>query len=117
TRAACVRARQMPLDTSRMSNTAAEVIHSDVFLVTGSNTAETHPIIALQMKATVASHGSKLIVVDPRRVEMVNWATLWLPEKPGTDVALFSAMAHVIIKERLYNPEFVAERTEGFDEF
>jgi formate dehydrogenase alpha subunit len=115
--AASVVALQMALGSSAMSNTAAEVIHSDVFLVTGSNTAETHPIIALQMKAAIATHGAKLIVVDPRRVEMVNWAALWLPEKPGTDVPLFSAMAHVIIKERLYNQDFVARRTEGFEDF
>ncbi len=115
--AGSVVALQMALGSSAMSNTAAEVIHSDVFLVTGSNTAETHPIIALQMKAAVANHGAKLIVVDPRRVEMVNWATLWLPEKPGTDVPVFSAMSHVIIKEKLYNQEFIDRRTEGFDEF
>ncbi|HET9537256.1 MAG TPA: molybdopterin-dependent oxidoreductase, partial [Mesorhizobium sp.] len=115
--AGSVVALQMALGSSAMSNTAAEVIHSDVFLVTGSNTAETHPIIALQMKAAVANHGGKLIVVDPRRVEMVNWATLWLPEKPGTDVPLFSAMAHVIIKEKLYNQDFIDRRTEGFAAF
>jgi len=115
--AGSVVALQMALGSSAMSNTAAEVIHSDVFLVTGSNTAETHPIIALQMKAAVEKHGAKLIVVDPRRVEMVNWATLWLPEKPGTDVPLFSAMAHVIIKEQLYNQDFIDRRTEGFEDF
>jgi formate dehydrogenase alpha subunit len=115
--AGSVVALQMALGTSAMSNTAAEVIHSDVFLVTGSNTAETHPIIALQMKAAVEKHGAKLIVVDPRRVEMVNWAALWLPEKPGTDVPLFSAMAHVIVKEKLYNQDFIDRRTEGFEEF
>ena len=115
--AGSVVALQMGLGSSGMSNTAAEVIHSDVFLVTGSNTAETHPIIALQMKAAVAKHGAQLIVVDPRRVEMVNWATLWLPEKPGTDVPLYSAMAHVIIKERLYNQDFIERRTEGFVDF
>jgi formate dehydrogenase alpha subunit len=115
--AGSVVALQMALGSSAMSNTAAEVIHSDVFLVTGSNTAETHPIIALQMKAAVSNHGAKLIVVDPRRVEMVNWSTLWLPEKPGTDVPLFSAMAHVIVKERLYNEDFIKQRTEGFEDF
>lgn len=115
--AGSVVALQMAIGSSAMSNTASEVIHSDVFLVTGSNTAETHPIIALQMKAAVEKHGAKLIVVDPRRVEMVNWATLWLPEKPGTDVPVFSAMAHVIIKEKLYNREFIESRTEDFAEF
>jgi formate dehydrogenase alpha subunit len=115
--AGSVVALQMAIGSSAMSNTAAEVIHSDVFIITGSNTAETHPIIAIQMTAAVADHGAKLIVVDPRRVEMVNWATLWLPQKPGTDVPVFSSMAHVILKERLYNEEFVRSRTEGFDEF
>jgi predicted molibdopterin-dependent oxidoreductase YjgC len=115
--AGSVVALQMAIGSAAMSNTAAEVIHSDVFMITGSNTAETHPIIAIQMKAAVEQYGAKLIVVDPRRVEMVNYATLWLPEKPGTDVPVFSAMAHVIIKENLYNKEFVQERTEGFDEF
>ena len=115
--AASVVALQMAVGSAAMSNTAAEVIDSDVFIITGSNTAETHPIIALQMKAAVEKHGARLIVVDPRRVEMVNYAALWLPEKPGTDVPVFSAMAHVIIKEKLYNQAFIQERTEGFAEF
>ena len=115
--AGSVVALQMAVGSSAMSNTAAEVIHNDVFIVTGSNTAETHPIIALQMKAAVARHGARLIVVDPRRVEMVNYATLWLPERPGTDVPVFSAMAHVILEERLYNESFIRERTEGIDAF
>ena len=48
---------------------------------------------------------------------MVDFATLWLPEKPGTDVAVFSAMAHVILKEKLYNQEFIDQRTENFADF
>ncbi len=115
--AGSVVALQMAVGSSAMSNTAAEVIHNDVFIVTGSNTAETHPIIALQMKAAVEKYGAKLIVVDPRRVEMVNHATLWLPLRPGTDVPLYSAMAHVILKEGLYNEAFLRARTENFDEF
>ncbi len=115
--AASVVALQMAVGSAAMSNTAAEVIHNDVFIVTGSNTAENHPIIALQMKAAIRKHGAKLIVVDPRRIEMVDFAELWLPEKPGTDVPLFSAMAHVILKEKLYNQEFMDARTENFEEF
>ncbi|MCS6910425.1 MAG: molybdopterin-dependent oxidoreductase, partial [Anaerolineales bacterium] len=105
------------LGTSAMSNTAAEVVKTDVFIVTGSNTTENHPIIALQMKAAVKKHGSKLIVVDPRRIELCDFATLWLPLRPGTNTVVFSAMAHVIVKEKLYNEKFIRERTEGFDEF
>jgi formate dehydrogenase alpha subunit len=115
--AGSVVALQMAVGSSAMSNTASEVIHNDVFIVTGSNTAETHPIIALQMKAAVQKYGAKLIVVDPRRIEMVNYAALWLPEKPGTDVPVFSAIAHVILKEKLYNEQFIRQRTENFEAF
>lgn len=105
------------IGSSAMSNTAAEVSLSDVFIVTGSNTTENHPIIALQMKAAVSQHGAKMIVIDPRRLELVDFAELWLPIKPGTNVPLFSAMAHVIIQENLVNHEFVQQRTEGYDAF
>ena len=105
------------LGTSAMSNTAAEVIYSDCFIVTGSNTTENHPIIALQMKEAVRKFGAKLIVIDPRRLELCDYATLWLPLKPGTNVPVFAALAHVILEEGLVNTEFVAARTEDFEEF
>ena len=105
------------LGTTAMSNTAAEVIKSDCFIITGTNTTENHPIIGLQMKAAVEQHGAKLIVIDPRRLELCDYAALWLPIKPGSNVPVFSAMAHVIVKEKLTNEAFVRERTEGFDEF
>jgi formate dehydrogenase alpha subunit len=105
------------LGTTAMSNTAAEVVKSDVFIVTGSNTSENHPIIALQMKAAVQKHGARLIVIDPRRLDLVDFAELWLPLKPGTNVPLFTAMAHVIVKEGLVNRAFIEARTDGYDEF
>jgi formate dehydrogenase alpha subunit len=121
--AGSVVALQQAIGSSAMSNTAAELIHPDpkrrpdVFIVTGSNTTENHPIIALQMKAAVEKFGAKLIVVDPRRIELCDFAALWLPLKPGTNVPVFSAMAQVILQEGLTNPAFIAERTEGFEEF
>ncbi|CAG0961435.1 partial formate dehydrogenase (NADP+) alpha subunit, partial [Anaerolineae bacterium] len=115
--AGSVVALQLALGSSAMSNTASEVSESDVILITGSNTAETHPIIALQMKEAVKRHGLQIIVADPRRVEMVNFSALWLNQKPGTDVPLFSAMANVILAEDLHNKEFIAARTENFDAF
>ncbi|HEX9028324.1 MAG TPA: formate dehydrogenase subunit alpha [Anaerolineales bacterium] len=115
--AGSVVALQHAVGSSAMSNTAAEVVKADVFIVTGSNTAENHPIIANQMKDAVIKHGAKMIVIDPRRVELCNYAMLWLPLKPGTNVPLFSAMAHVIVSEGLVNEKFVAERTEGYAEY
>ncbi len=115
--AGSVVALQQAVGSSAMSNTAAEVIHSDCFIVTGSNTTENHPIIALQMKAAVEKYGSKLIVIDPRRLELCDFATLWLPLRPGANVPVYSAMAHVIVKEDLVDHDFVARRTEGYQEF
>ncbi|HSF80321.1 MAG TPA: formate dehydrogenase subunit alpha [Anaerolineales bacterium] len=115
--AGSVVALQQAIGSSAMSNTASEVIQSDCFIVTGSNTTENHPIIALQMKAAVEKYGAKMIVVDPRRLELCDFATLWLPLKPGTNVPVFSAMAHVIVKEGLVNRQFIETRTAGYEEF
>ncbi|MFQ5408995.1 MAG: formate dehydrogenase subunit alpha [Anaerolineales bacterium] len=115
--AGSVVALQQAIGSAAMSNTATEVSKTDCFIITGSNTAENHPIIALQMKAAVRKHGSKLIVIDPRRLEMCDYATLWLPLRPGTNVPVFTAMAHVIVNEDLVNHDFVDARTEGYEEF
>ena len=115
--AGSVVALQQAIGSSAMSNTAAEVIKNDCFIVAGSNTSENHPIIALQMKAAVEKHGAKMIIVDPRRMELCDFAALWLPLKPGTNVPVFTAMAHVIIQEGLVNQKFIDDRTEGFAEF
>ena len=100
-----------------MSNSIAEMENLEAFIVTGSNTTETHPVIANFLKRAVRKNGAKLIVVDPRRVEMTDFSTVWLQQNPGTDVAVFQAMAHVIVKEGLVDPEFIKEKTEGFDEY
>ncbi len=103
--AGSVVALQKAIGSSAMSNTASQVIMNDVFLVVGSNTSENHPIIALQMKEAVEKYGAKMIVIDPRRIELVDFAEMWLPLKPGTNVPVLSAMAHVIVKEGLVNNE------------
>lgn len=115
--AGSVVALQQATGSSAMSNTASQVIQNDVFIVTGSNTSENHPIIAIQMKEAVRQYGAKMIVIDPRRIELVDFAEMWLPLKPGTNVPVFTAMAHVIVREGLTNPEFIDIRTEGFEEF
>ena len=115
--AGSVVALQQATGSSAMSNTASQVIQNDVFIVTGSNTSENHPIIALQMKEAVRQHGAKMIVIDPRRIELVDFAEMWLPLKPGTNVPLFTAMAYVIVEENLVNHDFIDDRTEGYTEF
>jgi len=115
--AGSVVALQQAIGSSAMSNTASQVTMNDVFIVTGSNTTENHPIISLQMKEAVEKHGAKMIVIDPRRIELVDFAEMWLPLKPGTNVPVFTAMAYVIVEENLVNHDFINDRTEGYTEF
>lgn len=108
---------QLAIGSSAMSNSIAEMENLDTFIVTGSNTTETHPVIANFLKRAVRQNGARLIVIDPRKVEMTDFATLWLRQRPGTDVALWQAMAHVVVEERLYNQDFIEHRTEGFSDY
>lgn len=108
---------QLAIGSSAMSNSIAEMKDLECFIVTGSNTSETHPVISTFLKQAVRQNGAKLIVIDPRETEMARFADLWLRQKPGTDTALFNAMAHVIVKEKLYDEEFIGQRTEGFSDY
>ena len=99
-----------------MTNSIGELAKADCILVTGSNTSETHPIVALQIKAAV-KNGAYLIVVDPRKIELTQFAHIWLRQRPGTDVALFNGIMHVILQEGLEDTEFIKKRTENFELF
>ena len=98
-----------------MTNTIRGIRDSDCMLITGSNTAENHPVISYEMIRAVKK-GASLIVVDPRAVPMTTHARLWLQPTPGTDVYIYLAMAHVILREGWIDAGFIAERTEGFAE-
>lgn len=98
-----------------MTNSIEELERSDVVLITGSNTSENHPVISTTIKRGVQSGKTKLIVVDPRHIDLVDHGALWLRQKPGTDVAWLNGMMHVIIREGLYDREYIAQRTEGFE--
>ena len=100
-----------------MSNDIQGIADIDAMLVIGSNTTETHPVIGLRMKQAVKNHGTQIIVADPRRINLVDHARLWLSQKPGTDAALINALCHVIIRDNLVDREFVKERTENFEAF
>ncbi len=98
-----------------MTNSIDEIAMADAIFVIGSNTTETHPVIALRVKEAVA-RGARLIVADPRRIDLAEIADLHLQHVPGTDVALLGGIMRVIVKQGLFDREFVASRTEGFEE-
>ena len=99
-----------------MTNSISEIEGTDLLLVIGSNTTEAHPIIGSAMKRAVKFNGAKLIVIDPRRIELARIADLHLRPQSGTDVAFLNGLMNVIISEDLHDKEFIEERTEGFDE-
>ena len=98
-----------------MTNAISEVEFTDVILVSGSNTTENHPIVGMKVKRAVRQNGTKLIVIDPREIDLVKYADIWLRQKPGSDVAVLNGLINVIISENLYAKEYVESRTEGFE--
>ncbi len=98
-----------------MTNSIDEIEFSDLILATGTNTTENHPIVGMKVKRAVRQHGAKLLVIDPREIDLVKYADLWLRQKPGTDVAVFNGIMNVMITENLYDRAYVENRTEGFE--
>jgi predicted molibdopterin-dependent oxidoreductase YjgC len=103
------------LGSGAMTNSIRDACTGDVILVAGSNTTEAHPVIGLEMKAAVRQRGAQLILVDPREIELAKYAALHLRHRPGTDTAVFNAMARVILDEGLENRSFIEERTENLE--
>ena len=88
---------------------------SKAIFIIGSNTTENHPIIGFKIKKNVLENGAKLVVADPRRIELADYADVYMQHKPGTDVALVNGMLNVIINEGLADTAFIAEHTEGYE--
>lgn len=99
-----------------MTNSINEIRDAACILAIGTNTTEDHPIIGLEVKRAVRK-GAKLIVANPRRIDLCRFATLWLRHIPGSDVALLMGMMRVIVEENLLDQSFIAERCENFDAF
>jgi len=99
-----------------MTNSISDIVDAGCILSIGSNTTETHPVIGFEVKKAVR-RGTKLIVANPREIELVRYADLWLSHRPGTDVALLMGMMRVIVDEGLLDSAFIEERCENFDAF
>ncbi|EGJ12136.1 formate dehydrogenase subunit alpha [Rubrivivax benzoatilyticus] len=102
--------------TSAGTQTFKSVAHADVVLVIGANPSDAHPVFASRLKRRLRQ-GAKLIVIDPRRIDLVASphvkAEHHLQLKPGTNVAVLDALAHVIVTEGLVDEAFVAERCDA----
>ncbi|MDP7469876.1 MAG: formate dehydrogenase subunit alpha, partial [Dehalococcoidia bacterium] len=97
-----------------MTNTIDDIAESEAFFVIGSNTTTAHPVIGIRIKQA-ARKGKKLIVANPREIELARYADVFLQHQPGSDVALMMGMARVIVEEGLQDHEFIRERCEDYD--
>ena len=99
-----------------MTNSISEIKDAACILVIGSNTSAGHPVIALEIKKAVRN-GGRLIVANPREIELCRHADVWLRQAPGSDVALLMGMMKVILDEGLADLSFVSECCDNFDAF
>lgn len=99
-----------------MTNSIGEIRDAKCIFSIGTNTTETHPIIGLEVKRAVQK-GATVIVANPKKIDLVNIADIWLQQRPGSDVALLMGMCKVILDEGLDNQEFFGVRCENFDGF
>src|SRR5207253_573154 len=109
-----VEAMLVSMGSGATSNSYQDYEDAGCLMVAGADASANHPVIAIRFRRAVA-RGARLVVVNPKRVDLCDQADLWLQQRPGTDVALFNAMARVILDEGLANLDFVGNRTEGFE--
>lgn len=97
-----------------MTNSIDELKDSSCIFAIGSNATEAHPLIGWRIR-TAREKGAKLIVADPRKIDMAKYADIFLQHYPGTDIALLNCMMNVILSEGLEDKEFIRSRTEDFE--
>ncbi|MBA4179030.1 MAG: formate dehydrogenase subunit alpha [Anaerolinea sp.] len=97
------------------SNSYSDYEASSCIMLVGCDPGSNHPVIASRMRRAIDTRGTRLIVVNPRRIDMCDRATIFLQSRPGTDVSLFNGMARAILDAGLANTGFIAARTEGYE--
>jgi formate dehydrogenase major subunit len=102
--------------TGAATNSFEDIELARTILVCGANATENHPVVGARIKQA-ARRGAALIVVDPRRIELADYADVHLQPRPGTNLLVLNAMAAAIVEEGLVDDVFVAERVEGLEAF
>jgi formate dehydrogenase alpha subunit len=108
----------MAFGSGAMSNSMADVAaDAAAIFIIGSNITEQHPVFGTMIRQAVLSRGTKLVVADPRKIDIAEFAELHLRQKPGSDVALINGIMRVVLENGWQDQKFIEERCEGFDEF
>ena len=92
----------------------SDIDHADVAVLIGVNPTQGHPVVGARIKQA-ALRGCKLITIDPRRIELADYGVIHLAPRPGTNAAVVLGLSHVVRRDGLTDPDFIAERTEGYE--
>lgn len=107
---------QRTFGTGAATNSVIDLKFTDCIMVIGANPTSGHPVTGAKLKQFAIS-GKPSIVIDPRRTEIANYATYHLQLRPGTNVAMLNMLLYYIVKEGLEDKDFIAARTEGYEDF
>lgn len=107
---------QQTLGTGAATNSIAEIPLADCLLVMGANPSEAHPVTGAKIKQR-AMQGVPLILIDPRAIDLARYAAVHLQPRPGTNVALLNLLLWELLDQGLANQDFIARRTQGFEDF
>jgi formate dehydrogenase major subunit len=108
-------AMKLMLGTGAATNSYDDIEKAQTILVCGANATENHPIVGARIKQA-ALKGTNLIIIDPRRIELTQCATIHLQPRPGTNIPLLNAMACTIVEEQLFDRQFTTKRVAEWDE-
>lgn len=112
-----VEAMLQQLGSGATSNSYIDYEESSCLVLVGCDPGSNHPVVASRMRRAIDERGTKLVVVNPRRIEMCDRADVFIQNRPGTDVAVFNGMARAILDAGCENRAFIESRTEGFDDW
>ncbi len=108
---------QRTFGTGAATNSIEGLKHTNCILVIGANPTDAHPVTGAKLKQFAMKSDNISIVIDPRRTELAKYATYHIPLRPGTNVAVLNMMMYYIITEGLADEDFIASRTEGFENY
>ncbi len=111
-----IKSLEISFGSGAMTNPIQDLSKANCVFAIGTNTIDAHPVISIEIQQAI-SNGSKLIVANPLKISLIDSATLWLKNKPGTDYALLMGMAKIIIEEGLADHEFINNRCENYEVF
>ena len=113
-----VSALKMAFGSGAVSNSMQDIVDDSAsVMIIGSNTTEQHPVFAARLRQAGLRRGLKVVVADPRKIDITEFATLHIRQRPGTDTALLNGIMHIILEKGWHDSAFIEDRCEGFDDF